>query len=379
MASVSCKSIWESDSESQIVDKSQSPGREKQIKTTNKKRPNREESTVIIRAPKSGLCNDATCLSTPMPTTLTKIKQACEKFPRVTVCFSENSTEEQDITLKSIVPSQLKNLEMKIKSILIESSKGGHATSSFRNLTHFLCIPFTHKCIEAKLHHFKEIVLENYGGPERGCNIDESLFQNPRKIHMTFDVLIPLNDSQMKEKACHTLDACGAIAKEIICENVPLKVDVKGLGYFGSSPEKARVLFAQLEDKDGLLQKLANAFVDKFESEGLIEKKRERDSVKCHITLLNKTFRDRAARREEKRQSDRKLPAKRREGEAKVERGKKNTEKPGGFFNITTLMQELQGYEFARDVPIECIHLSTFAKTDDATGFYSSLRRLQLV
>ena len=369
MASSTCKSIWESDSESEIAGQPQSPRRKERTDRRSKKQP-REESTVIIPVPKSDPPADASTSNT-----LTKIKKACERFPQVKVSLADDSNEEQNITLKSIVPSQLRNLEMKIKSIIINSGKGGNPVSSFRNLTHFLCIPFTHSCIQAKYHQFKQLVLENYGGPEKGYNIDESLFQKPHKIHVTLDVLIPLNDSKMEKKACDTLDACRAIVKEMVSENVPLKVGVKGLGYFGSSPERARVLFAELQDKQGLVQKLADAFVDKFESEGLIEKKKERDSVKCHITLLNKTFRDRAARREE-RQSDRKLP---REETRRRAGGKRNTEKPGGFFNISTLMQELQGYEFAQDVPIECIHLSTFAKTDDATGFYLSLHRLHLV
>jgi len=79
--------------------------------------------------------------------------------------------------------------------------------------THFLSIPLNTKEIIDKFNSFKVDVLEKYGWRSKTAyNIDESLFQNPVKLHLTIGML-KLLDINEKTRAIDALTIC---KKEII-------------------------------------------------------------------------------------------------------------------------------------------------------------------
>lgn len=349
----SCKSIWESDSNSEGKEEEKKEVKksiENKIEQKNRREKVKREPSQVLQIPLNQ--------GGEKPNELTReIKKRIKDISRkVNVSFPQNDDDEQCIIIRSDNLSQLEALKMKISSILRSKSQPV-------GFTHFISIAFTDVKIRKNFEEFKNIVINKYATPGNKYNLDENLFQNPLKLHMTLDILWPLTDASLKEKAISTLNACSGIVKQVIPENGKLKVDVKGLGYFGNSPEEARVLFAKVGDKEGLLQKLADSFVDKFESEGLLQPK-YKGPVKCHITLLNKTFRDRKVAYDKSETS---------------EKGKRRrNKKPGGQFNVKTLMQELEEFEFGKEIPIDWVHLSTAREVDGETGFYLSLHKLGL-
>ena len=361
----SCKSIWDTDSEGEVEVKAQvnnsSQEEKKQQETSPKKetKSNKEKNTIssVKISLQSGEGEPKVELT---GSAKNKIRNII-RHSRAKVSFPQENDEEQCITLSCKYLNTLSDLQMKITSILNPKQ----VVSRQKYFTHFLSIPFTAKNLKEKFDEFKDIVTTKYAQPGNKYNLDERLFQNPLKLHMTFDILVPLTDATLEKKAKDTLDACSEIVKQVLPEKTKLKVDVKGLGYFGSSPENAAVLFAKVEDKQELFQKLVDSFVDKFVREGLIQGQKG-ESVKCHITLLNKTFRDRKIQQEPYDKGS--------EASGKKRRSKK----PGGLFNVKTLMQDLEEFEFAKEVPIDWVHLSSAREIDDETGFYLSLHKLAL-
>lgn len=76
--------------------------------------------------------------------------------------------------------------------------------------THFLSIPLNKKKIIDKFNSFKDNVLEKCDKTTH--NIDESLFQNPSKLHLTIG-MFKLLDINEKTQA---IDAFMTCKKEII-------------------------------------------------------------------------------------------------------------------------------------------------------------------
>lgn len=76
--------------------------------------------------------------------------------------------------------------------------------------THFLSIPLNKKEIIERFNYFKDDVLKKYD--KTTYNIDESLFQNPSKLHLTIGMLKLLD---INEKAL-AIDALKICKEEII-------------------------------------------------------------------------------------------------------------------------------------------------------------------
>ena len=380
----SCKSIWESDSasSSEAEGNNSSANIIKQPQGSSQQVRLKKEKPSNVSSVQIPLKNDQ-----EEPVELTRaVKNKIRNLARhsqVKVSFPQPGDQEQCITLSCKYLNSLSDIEMKISSLL--NAKQVTSARSFGYFTHFLSICFTNAAMKRKFDEFKNIVTEKYATPGNKYNLDERLFQNPLKLHMTLNILVPLTDVTLEQKAKDTLDACSEMVKQVLPGNTKLKVDVKGLGYFGSSPEHAAVLFAKVEDKEELFQKLVDSFVDKFEREGLMEKRQKGEGVKCHITLLNKTFRDRKIEREEREREEKAYDKGQEGASASAGRGgwrggrdKRRSKKPGGLFNVKTLMQDLQEFEFAKEVPIDWVHLSSAREIDDETGFYLSLHKLAL-
>ncbi|KAM8730702.1 activating signal cointegrator 1 complex subunit 1 [Acanthopagrus schlegelii] len=160
---------------------------------------------------------------------------------------------------------------------------------SFRKkqpFTHFLSFPLSDPKIQEGFQRFKDEVLEQCS-QDRG--VDESIFQNPAKLHLTIGTLALLNEIEVR-KACEHLQECQNVIRDLT-EGKPLPLEVKGIEYMNDDPAMVDVLYAKVNMKDGSdkLQVIADRLVEHFVSAGLMV--REWDRVKLHGTVMNTLFR----------------------------------------------------------------------------------------
>ncbi|XP_057681957.1 activating signal cointegrator 1 complex subunit 1 [Corythoichthys intestinalis] len=152
--------------------------------------------------------------------------------------------------------------------------------------THFLSFPLNDPKIQEGFLRFKDEVLEQYS---QNNGLDESIFQNPAKLHMTVGTLTLLDESEVR-KACEHLRECQNFIRDITGGN-PLPLQVVGIEYMNDDPAMVDVLYAKVNMKDGSdkLQVIADRLVEYFVSVGQMTK--EWDRVKLHGTVMNTLFR----------------------------------------------------------------------------------------
>ncbi|XP_072523157.1 activating signal cointegrator 1 complex subunit 1 [Salminus brasiliensis] len=176
---------------------------------------------------------------------------------------------------KSAVASALTRVE-----VLIESFRRKQP------FTHFLSFALNHPQVQEGFQRFKEEVLEHCcqdGG------VDESIFQNPAKLHLTVGTLALLNEQEVM-RACELLQQCQGFIRDIT-EGRPLGLKVRGIEYMNDDPSMVDVLYAKVSAQDGSdkLQEIADRLMEHFVAAGLMV--REWDRVKLHATVMNTLFR----------------------------------------------------------------------------------------
>ncbi|CAJ1080289.1 activating signal cointegrator 1 complex subunit 1 [Xyrichtys novacula] len=160
---------------------------------------------------------------------------------------------------------------------------------SFRKkqpFTHFLSFPLNDPKVQEGFLTFKEEVLKQCA---QDHGVDESIFQNPAKLHLTIGTLALLNDMEVR-KAREHLQECQNFIRDIT-EGKPLPLEVMGIEYMNDDPAMVDVLYAKVKSKDesNKLQVIADRLVEHFVSVGLMI--REWDRVKLHGTVMNTLFR----------------------------------------------------------------------------------------
>ncbi|XP_008312775.1 activating signal cointegrator 1 complex subunit 1 [Cynoglossus semilaevis] len=160
---------------------------------------------------------------------------------------------------------------------------------SFRRkqpFTHFLSFPLNDPKIQEGFLRFKDDVLLQCS---QDNGVDESIFQNPAKLHLTIGTLSLLNEMEVR-KAYEHLQECQMFLRDIT-EGKPLPLEVRGIEYMNDDPAMVDVLYAKVNVTDGSdnLQVIADRLVEHFVSAGLMV--REWDKVKLHGTVMNTLFR----------------------------------------------------------------------------------------
>ncbi|XP_031171511.1 activating signal cointegrator 1 complex subunit 1 [Sander lucioperca] len=160
---------------------------------------------------------------------------------------------------------------------------------SFRKkqpFTHFLSFPLNDPQIQEGFLSFKDEVLQQCS---QDHGVEESIFQNPAKLHLTIGTLALLNDTEVR-KACEHLQECQNFIRDIT-EGNPLSLEVTGIEYMNDDPAMVDVLYAKVnvKDRSDKLQMIADRLVEHFVSAGLMV--REWDRVKLHGTVMNTVFR----------------------------------------------------------------------------------------
>lgn len=160
---------------------------------------------------------------------------------------------------------------------------------SFRKkqpFTHFLSFPLNDFKIQEGFLRFKDEVLKQCS---QDYGVEESIFQNPAKLHLTIGTLALLNEVEVR-RACEHLQECQNFIRDIT-EGKPLPLEVTGIEYMNDDPAMVDVLYAKVNVKDASdkLQVIADRLVEHFASAGLMV--REWDRVKLHGTVMNTLFR----------------------------------------------------------------------------------------
>ncbi|KAM3592635.1 uncharacterized protein V6R79_022565 [Siganus canaliculatus] len=176
---------------------------------------------------------------------------------------------------KAAVSSALTRVE-----VLIESFR------KKQPFTHFLSFPLNDPKIQQGFLKFKDEVLQQCS---QDHGVEESIFQNPAKLHLTIGTLALLNDMEVR-KACEHLKECESIIRDLT-GGKPLSLEVMGIEYMNDDPAMVDVLYAKVgvKDKSDKLQMIADRLVEHFVSAGLMV--REWDRVKLHGTVMNTLFR----------------------------------------------------------------------------------------
>ncbi|KAI8772425.1 activating signal cointegrator 1 complex subunit 1-like [Biomphalaria glabrata] len=153
--------------------------------------------------------------------------------------------------------------------------------------THFLSIPVCTEHICKRFEDFKAEVLEKFSG-DRG--FDASLFQNPKRLHLTLGTLVLLSDADIRRATNLLLDCDQEIIKPTL-QDKSLTVQICGLEYMNDDPTEVDVLYAKVQKGEACkrLQTIVDYIAEKLCNSGLMKK--EYDRVKLHVTVLNTLMR----------------------------------------------------------------------------------------
>lgn len=216
--------------------------------------------------------------------------------------------------------------------------------------THFLSLPINTPAIQEKLLEFKKEVLEKCGD-SRG--VDESIFQEAAKLHLTLCVLV-LADDRERQLALDTLKQCSDTVIKRQLGGEKLRLEVKGIEYMNDDPAEVNVLYGRVNalSWSHSLQAIADAVVGEFIKTGLVTRQQER--VKLHVTLMNTTFR-----------------------QQNNGNGDDVTREARETFDARKILKEFADYEFGV-LDVEEIHLS-IRHTGSSTKYYSASGKIPIL
>ncbi|CAL8237210.1 unnamed protein product [Boreogadus saida] len=212
--------------------------------------------------------------------------------------------------------------------------------------THFLSFALNDSQVQEGFHAFKAKVLEQFS---QDSGVDDSIFQNPSKLHLTLGTLVLLNETEVN-KACDHLQEFRHVIKDLT-EGKPLPLEVMGIEYMNDDPAAVDVLYAKVNLKDGSdrLQVMADRLVEHFVSAGLMV--REWDRVKLHGTVMNTLF------RKDSTAEDSGGPGRRNPRDREA-------------FDARNILKTFGSHRFG-EFDLSCVQLSQRFSTD-CTGYYSS-------
>ncbi|KAJ3653586.1 hypothetical protein Zmor_012829 [Zophobas morio] len=215
------------------------------------------------------------------------------------------------------------------------------------SITHFVSIQIYSDNIKRNFLNFKDSILN--GPSTRG--IDETIFQKVEKFHLTIVTLALLDEKEIEDTK-QLLNRCQSTVQKLFLGKKP-KIVVKGVEIMNDDPSEVDVLYGKVsldsrEDVESL-QEAADEILEAFYRNGLV--KRQYDSVKLHVTLMNSLFR--------KSDDFQREPGAKRES-----------------FDATYILDKYKDYYFGK-TSLEKIHLSVRFTTTQS-GYYQSAATITL-
>ena len=108
--------------------------------------------------------------------------------------------------------------------------------------THFISIPLVSNKIKSKFKEFQQSVLSDFSADD---GVDESLFQNPAKLHLTVCTLVLLNDEEV-QRAINTLHKVyDDIYNDLFCGG-SIEIQLSSLEYMNDDPAAVDVLYGKV-------------------------------------------------------------------------------------------------------------------------------------
>ena len=215
-------------------------------------------------------------------------------------------------------------------------------TSRGQSFTHLVTIPFTEPTFVANYLRFKETVLSTFA---QCSGINESLFQNAKKLHLTVSVLTLVSDEHIAKAKDIIQQECRSIIDSGIDLNK--NIEVKGLAIMNNDPYRTNVLYANVPDER--LQVVADRVARQMLSNGLVFKDdHSGQSVKLHITLMNTVFSRRKA--------------------FKSRKGTLEKINPVKSFDSGAILEHFQNHVFA-EIAFPCVQLND-VRAQNEQGYY---------
>ncbi|KAK6104739.1 AKAP7 2'5' RNA ligase-like domain family protein [Brugia pahangi] len=213
-----------------------------------------------------------------------------------------------------------------------------HGARDRASYTHFISIPMTHETIKDNFLKFMNTV-KNDEELSDSCR-EETVFQEPRKLHLTITMLSLLDISEEKSISNSLEKIINTRVSEIL-NGKPLEVEIKGLEIMNDDPTRVNVLYA-LTSSDKLAN-VVDTIAHAMSDTGFAP---QQDSVKIHLTLMNTRYM----------------------WEKKKKRGR---------MDVAKLLEKYRNYDFGK-VTITEVHISILNGSADEYGYYSSIGTFKL-
>jgi len=226
-----------------------------------------------------------------------------------------------------------------------------------KEATHFICFPLNAPHVVEKFREFKQLVLNEVGS---SCNgLEESIFQEPEKVHFTICVMVLL-DERERELCTEILNKLKEEIREKLNQH-QLKIRLKGLECMNDDPSAVNVLYAKCDkqsDDLNCIQQIADMIALKYAESGF-SKGAYGESVKLHCTILNTRYR-----------SDNKVVPEQSGGWRKEGREVNRT------FDAYPILNKFEDFFFG-EVELDQIQMAT-RHTKGTDGFYKSYSKISL-
>ncbi|XP_046446258.1 activating signal cointegrator 1 complex subunit 1-like [Daphnia pulex] len=259
-------------------------------------------------------------------------KRQIERDTRVQL-FIPKKGQSGDVAITGMNPKDVTSAFVRISLIVSNARKR-------MPFTHFVSIPLTTPEIKTRFLQFKNDVLRF----SRGA-IEDDLFQNPDKLHLTIGTLVLLTNND-RIQAAQSLQNCKSRIRDII-GSAPIEIEIRGVEYMNDDPSKVDVLYGRCIENSGRLQQLADVVVNSLEADGLLDRQYER--VKLHATLMNSLFKVKDDSEENVRST----------------------------FNAKPILENWKDYSFG-SVTVDDIHLSQRYSTSQSTKYYVASSQMAL-
>lgn len=225
---------------------------------------------------------------------------------------------------------------------------------SKEGITHFLGIPLNVENVMEKFEDFERRVKALIP------SIDEELFQNPIRLHVTLPVFYLFSE---EEEELAVMEINSILPKAIDkLRASPATISLKGLECMNDDYSSVRVLYAKvnLSDDSPRLQEFADTLqeelVHSLPDHVLVRE--GRTGIKLHATVMNMTFKDPPV---VVSHSNRRRGYHKREG-----------------FNASQIMKEFSDFDFGC-LPLSEICLLMRGEEDPNTGFYKCIETFKIM
>ncbi|VDN06159.1 unnamed protein product [Thelazia callipaeda] len=148
--------------------------------------------------------------------------------------------------------------------------------------THFISIPMTHEIIKENFTKFIDMIKNDYELSD-SCRV-ESIFQDPKKLHLTITMLSLIDSNEEKLVSSCLAAVIDSRVRKII-DHEPIEAEVSGLEIMNDDPSRAQVLYARISSEK--LLHVGNILSEAMNDAGFIP---EQESVKLHLTLMNTRY-----------------------------------------------------------------------------------------